>query len=54
MYTTEIEVIEQLKEKKNENLESEKVKYNADFNAMELKYVDIIEQCEEMSFKKSD
>ena len=53
MYTTEIEVIEQLKEK-NENLESEKVKYNADFNAMELKYVDIIEWCEEMSFKKSD
>ena len=39
---------------KNENLQSEKVKYNADFNAMELKYVDIIEWCEEMSFKKSE
>ena len=38
-----VEVIEQLKEN-IENLESEKIKLNADINAMESKYVDILIQ----------
>ena len=48
-----VEVIEQLKEN-IENLESEKIKLNADINTMESKYVDILIQDEEMSFKKSE
>ena len=44
-----------LKLKENiENLESDKLKLNADINAMESKYVDIIEQDEEVSWTKSE